>query len=148
MITILIFFPQQLTSIKEQTIAQIQGFLPDLTQAQQDAIVSSIETMIETEIQIIISGQGTEQIISGSGGSLGGLRPVSTNIETNFQSSSTGGSCREVQDNECSVSLETKCQESIGEKCTPQKVEQCDTVEVNISLFIKEAIFYCKIVLH
>ena len=64
--------------------------------------------------------------------SLGGLRPVSTNIETNFQSSSTGENCREVQDNECSVSLETKCQESIGEKCTPQKVEQCDTVEVNI----------------
>ena len=88
--------------------------------------------MIETEIQILISGQGNQQIIGASGGALGGLRPVSTNIETNFQSSSTGENCREVQDNECSVSLETKCQESIGEKCTPQKVEQCDTVEVNI----------------
>merc|ERR1719491_1059940 len=86
--------------------------------------------MIETEIQIIISGQNTQQIIETSGGSLGGLRPVSTNIETNFQSSQTGGSCRQVQDNECSVSLETKCQESIGEKCTPEKVERCDTVEV------------------
>ena len=128
----LLFFSQQLTSIKEQTIAQIQGFLPDLTQAQQDAIVSAIDTMIETEIQILISGQGNQQIIGASGGSLGGLRPVSTNIETNFQSSQVGGNCREVQDNECSVSLETKCQESIGEKCTPQKVEQCDTVEVNI----------------
>ena len=49
----LLFFSQQLTSIKEQTIAQIQGFLPDLTQAQQDAIVSAIDTMIETEIQIL-----------------------------------------------------------------------------------------------
>ena len=60
-------------------MAQIQGSLPDLTPIQQQNLVSSIESIIEQQIQLVISTQGTQGLIGLTG------RPVSTNIETNFQ---------------------------------------------------------------
>ena len=53
------------------TLNEIVTVDSEQQQAQQDAITSAIDTMIETEIQILISGQGNQQIIGASGGSLG-----------------------------------------------------------------------------
>ena len=96
---------------------QGQSETANLTPDQKENLMTALEQIIQTEIQIIISAQNNQQV------------PISTtNIEANFQVQD-GGNCREVEDQECSNVLEQQCRETIGEKCE----NKCDMVEVFFS---------------